>query len=49
MSLFIASLSFDISKGLLNESRLGILSATFASAIIGSIMLRKTIKQESIK
>tara|TARA_R110002072_G_scaffold127881_5_gene265363 strand:+ start:11974 stop:13137 length:1164 start_codon:yes stop_codon:yes gene_type:complete len=45
MSLFIAGLSFDISQNLLNESRLGILSATFASAIVGSILLTKSLKK----
>jgi len=43
MSLFIAGLSFDASQILLNESRLGILAATFVSAIIGSLLLRKQL------
>lgn len=48
MSLFIAGLSFDVSQVFLNESRLGILSATIVSAIIGSLLLRKQLpKKES--
>jgi len=45
MSLFIAGLSFDASQMLLNESRLGILAATFVSATIGSILLRKQLRK----
>jgi NhaA family Na+:H+ antiporter len=44
MSLFIGSLSFD-DQSLMNSVRLGVLSGSFLSAIVGFIVLQQATRK----
>ncbi len=48
MSLFISSLAFEEGSTNLNADRLGILAGSFASAIVGFIILAYALKGKSV-